>query len=328
MSALRDQLTAFLTHELGRDVEVDEPRLLGGGSSKANWAVSARWSVQFGAEWEPAGGELILRQEPAAGVVTTGLAQEFALLRALNGDARAPGVLWLDGTAQWFDRPSMLSFRHPGRADRSVLRGRDPLGLGADGQRALAGDLADLLAAVHAVPRARVADALPDPGPDSARSELARWGEELDGLDRGGGDLAPVRDWLHAHCPDPARTRLVHGDFRPANVLVDDGRISALLDWELAHFGDPCDDLGWYTCSIYRAEHFPAGWGVEDFLARYVDAGGRAPEPERLRFWQVLSVFRLAVIAIRAARNIELGLAEGTPPPVDRVIAQAIADIA
>ena len=120
----------------------------------------------------------------------------------------------------------------------------------------------------------------------------------------------------------------MHGDFRPANVLVDDGEISVLLDWELAHIGDAADDLGWYTCSTYRVEHFPEGWSVEDFLARYVEEEGTAPEPERLRFWQVLSVFRLAIIALRSARNIEQGLAAGLPPPVDRVIGQLLADLA
>jgi aminoglycoside phosphotransferase (APT) family kinase protein len=133
---------------------------------------------------------------------------------------------------------------------------------------------------------------------------------------------------LHANLPPaPARQCLVHGDFRPANVLVDDGRITVLLDWELAHRGDPADDLGWYTCSIYRGEHFPEGWSVGDFLARYVKRGGTEPEPERLRFWQVLSVFRLTVIALRSARNIEQGLAPGPPPPVDRVIGQLLADL-
>ncbi|MGQ0625265.1 MAG: phosphotransferase family protein [Sporichthyaceae bacterium] len=330
MSELRDRLTAFLTHELGQDareIEVDEPALLGGGSSKTNWAVSARWAAASGEEWAPKTVELILRQEPSAGVVNTGLAQEFALLRVLNGAARAPGVLWLDADARWFERPSLLALRHRGRADRSVLRTRDPLGLGPEGRLALAGELAQLLAWVHAVPRPTVAAVLPDPGADSGRGELRRWERELDELGDHGADLAEVRAWLHAQCPDPARTRLVHGDFRPANALVHDGHISALLDWELAHLGDPCDDLGWYTCSIYRVEHFPEGWGVEEFLGCYVRAGGHLPEPNRLRYWQVLAVFRLAVIALRAARNVELGLAPGPPPPVQRVLDQLRKDI-
>jgi aminoglycoside phosphotransferase (APT) family kinase protein len=96
----------------------------------------------------------------------------------------------------------------------------------------------------------------------------------------------------------------------------------------MAHLGDPVEDLGWYTCSLYRAEHFPEGWTVEDFLARYVERGGVEPDPARLRFWQIFAELKLAIIGLRAVRNVEEGRAEGPPPQVDRVIDALNADIA
>lgn len=138
-----------------------------------------------------------------------------------------------------------------------------------------------------------------------------------------------VARWLRDHMPPPpARLSLVHGDFRPANVLIYDGQVEVVLDWELAHLGDPVDDLGWYTCSIYTAEHFPAGGrGIDDFLARYAVAAGLAGvDPDRLHFWQVMSTFRLAVMALTGIRNFCEGTSDRPAAPVDRVVRQALAD--
>ena len=106
--------------------------------------------------------------------------------------------------------------------------------------------------------------------------------------------------WLRTHLPAaPAREVLVHGDFRPANVLVAQGRVTALLDWELAHRGDPAEDLGWYLAPVYRHEHFIAGaWTPADFLRRYEARSGLLVDPQALRFWSVFAIYKLAAIAI------------------------------
>ena len=320
----------FLTASIhgATEIYLTDPEPIVAGSSKAMWSFDAERLDEYGL---PRTADLILRQDREAGVVASDLKQEHAVLSALEGWLLpVPVIFAADLDGQFFGRPSLLIERAPGRAHRAVLRDKDPLELGLDGRLALAREMVALLARLHVSEDDELFAVLPDPGDNPARHELARWegeldAEKLDPEDR----LRPAREWLHANLPaPPSALRLVHGDFRPANVLVDDGRISLLLDWELAHLGDPCDDLGWYTCSTYRAEHFPEGWSVEDFLARYVEEEGTAPEPERLRFWQVLSVFRLAIIALRSARNIEQGLAAGLPPPVDRVVGQLLADLA
>lgn len=329
MSDLHGQLWDLLNAQLvgASEIYLTDPMPIIAGSSKSIWSFDAEWIDEHGM---PRTAELILRQQPEAGVVASDLRQEHDLLRAFEGWLLPiPVVFAADLEGTFLDRPSLLVEREPGRAHRAVLRDKDPLELGHEGRLALARQMVDLLARLHILVDEEMFAVLPHPGEDPAVHELARWegeldAEKLDPEDR----LRAAREWLHANVPPPPPAlRLVHGDFRPANVLVDEGQITALLDWELAHLGDPADDLGWYTCSIYRAEHFLEGWSIEDFFARYVEEEGTEPEPERLRFWQVLSVFRLAVIALRSARNIEQGLAPGLPPPVDRVIEQLTADI-
>jgi aminoglycoside phosphotransferase (APT) family kinase protein len=323
VSDLRGLLSGWLaTWRPDETVQVGEPALLGGGSSKQNWSFDAVWTAAGGERFEQ---QLILRQDAEEGVVSTSLAVESELMDALVGTGvPVPTVLGADTTGAIFGLPSIVVSRVPGRADRAVLRDVDPFGLGPEGRLALARQLADLIADVHAVDAAMLHGVLPDPGPDPAGHEVAHWTEQLTNeRARGHGDAAVLDEtlrWLDANRPSPpARRVLVHGDFRPANVLVDGGRITALLDWELAHLGDPFDDLGWYTGAIYHREHFLDGWAVEDFLLRYHLRTGTTPDPERLRFWQVFSTFRLTVIAVRAVRLLDEGSPMGKAAPVDRL---------
>lgn len=330
-AGLRGQLLEFLRDQLNDEAGVmieSDPVPIAGGSSKVHHAFSASW---FNGT-KRVKRQLILRQEPPSGVVKSDVKVESIILSALRGgEIPVPLLQWSDLGAIWFETPSLIFERSRGEADRAVLRDKDPFSLGLEGRIDLARAIAGLLAELHAMDPAENSLDLVLPYPDDAvLTEFGRWDyaidrEDLDPDRR----LQPARDWLTVNMQSaPGWLSLVHGDFRPANVLVDDGRISALLDWEMAHLGDPAEDVGWYTCSLYRTEHFPEGWTVEDFLARYVERGGPEIEPERLKFWQVFAVLKLAVIALRAARNVESGAVDGPAPPVDRVIEQLNADIA
>jgi aminoglycoside phosphotransferase (APT) family kinase protein len=257
---------------------------------------------------------------------------ESILMNALRGgDVPIPSLQWSDLQPAWFDTRSLVFERSRGEADRAVLRDKDPMKLGLEGRIDLARAMAGVLADLHLVSPAEYSLDLVLPYPDDAvMSEVNRWDyaidrEKLDPERK----LTAARDWLQVNLQQaPEELSLVHGDFRPANFLVEDGRITALLDWEMAHLGDAVEDLGWYSCSLYRTEHFPEGWTVEDFLARYVERGGVEPDPARLRFWQIFAELKLAIIGLRAVRNVEEGRTEGPPPPVDRVIEQLNADLA
>ncbi|MFD7008509.1 phosphotransferase family protein [Rhodococcus jostii] len=298
--------------------EVTEPTRLGGGSSQENWAFDALIDGPDG----PVQRALLMRREPATGVVDTPRDTEYKLLRALGGTnlpvARVHALD--DGTR--LGRGAMIVDRLPGRAHRGVLRDSDPLGIGEQARMALAAALPELIAQVHSVDVEVLGlldvFSMPD---DPGRAELERWVAELDRVElEPHPRLREVIAWLWGHLPAPSPIRLVHGDFRPANVLVDDGRVGALLDWELAHLGDPHDDLGWYTCSVYRREHFVEGrWELDDFLRRWSGASGIPVDANRLHFWQVMSTFRLAVIALSAVRAFCDGATDRPAGPTDRV---------
>jgi len=323
MSDLRRALLDVLSDAGVRDVT--EPRRLGGGSSQENWAFDAELASAQGTVWRP----LLMRREPKSGVVNTSRDVEFALLRALGMTNLPVAKVYAYDDGSRLGRCAMVVDRLAGRAHRGVLRDTDPLGLGEAGRIQLAAALPALLAEVHRVDaqEAGLADILADPSGDPAASELHRWTAELDAVElEPHPALRATISWLHRHRPaPPTRMCLIHGDFRPANVLVDGGAVSALLDWELAHLGDPHDDLGWYTCSLYQLEHFlEKRWTRDDFLGEWSRATGIDIDYDRLHFWQVMSTFRLAVIALTGIKAFCAGSTDRPAAPADRVVAATL----
>jgi aminoglycoside phosphotransferase (APT) family kinase protein len=97
--------------------------------------------------------------------------------------------------------------------------------------------------------------------------------------------------WLATHDPAPAeRPAIVHSDLRNGNLIVDDDGLAAIIDWELAHVGDPMEDLAWLClrCWRFRADDREVGGfgALADLRDAYVDAGG-AWRPEAFQWWQV-----------------------------------------
>ena len=141
--------------------------------------------------------------------------------------------------------------------------------------------------------------------------QIEDWERQLDLI----GEPLPAVElglrWLRANLPPAAELALVHGDFRLGNFIVSERGLEAVIDWELAHLGDPAEDIGWLSVRSWRFgnDQLPVAGlgGLEDFLAAYEAAGGRAPEPERLRFWEAFGNLKWAVICARQAYDHRSG---------------------
>ncbi len=106
--------------------------------------------------------------------------------------------------------------------------------------------------------------------------------------------------WLREHdIGAPPRVSLVHGDFRNGNLIVDESGLRAVLDWELAHWGDPMEDLGWICVNSWRFGHHDlpvGGFGTrEQLFAGYREGGGQVDE-RRVHYWEVLGTLKWGVI--------------------------------
>ena len=99
---------------------------------------------------------------------------------------------------------------------------------------------------------------------------------------------------------------LVHGDFRNGNLIVGEQGLVAVLDWELAHLGDPMEDLGWLCVNTWRfgnPEQPVGGFGkLEELFAAYEAAGGRA-DAQRVFWWQVLGTLKWGIVCEAMAQT-------------------------
>jgi aminoglycoside phosphotransferase (APT) family kinase protein len=115
--------------------------------------------------------------------------------------------------------------------------------------------------------------------------------------------------WLKSNHPVAPRVTIVHGDYRTGNFLEQDGRITAILDWELVHLGDPHEDLAWASMPMYMGgSKLICRLAEPDwFYARYAERAGYEVSMASVRYYQVFSLLKLAATHMAAARCFEEG---------------------
>lgn len=161
----------------------------------------------------------------------------------------------------------------------------------------LTSDFGAALARIHALEPSQI-DGL------EHTDQLAYYTDALDSLGQPHPVLELVRNWLIDTQPTSERTCVVHGDFRLGNVIVGSDGLRAVIDWELAHLGDPMEDLGWLCVKAWRFGGRPpvAGLGeYETLFAAYEAAGGAPVDPVTVHWWEVLGTWKWAIMCILQA---------------------------
>lgn len=299
-------LRRLIAHEIesARDIRLQSLVRAAGGLSRENWSVDASWVDDSGSHSH----RLMLMRDASGTLLNTERAREFAVLKALEGtDVPAPRVHWMDPQGQFLGAPSVVMERMPGMCDYMVLNSSRPL----QERLALARGFIELMAAIHRVDwRARdLEHSLGLPQHSPAHAELVHWeAEYLRVKVEPHPELDLVLNWLKQRAPATEALVLVHGDFKPGNALVDGMRISAKLDWETAHLGDPLEDLGWVTNPVRKREHqIPGHWERRQIVDAYQALTGRTVNERDLSWWNVLACWKLAVIQLTAVHEFVAG---------------------
>ncbi len=251
---------------------------------------------------ETSGGErreLVLRREAGTAFAGTeiSLAREAVAYRALHG--RGIPIARLYGVTDAGD--ALLMERVAGSADTAQLS--------AAQLDRLAVDFAEVLAALHAIDP----EDLDLPGfrrprtpEDHARQDLDLWNEMYEQFAREPDPLVRFSyQWLARNAPSSVqRTVLLQGDTGPGNLLHEDGRVRALIDWEFCHVGDPLEDLAWVA---FRSGLQPFA-DLASFFRRYCSLSGVRFERERVLYYRVLILFRCVIgTIVGVARALEQG---------------------
>ena len=247
---LAPKLAGVLEPALGTGTAVENLRALTGGASRTTWAFDAVTGGQRRS--------LILRTGPPDEVHAGMELEASAQLAAAAAGAPVPHILIADDSVAALGNPFLMCDAIGGETIvRRIQRQLDKEG-GAVGRGRLLSQCAEALAAIH-----RADTDLPGV---SHEDQLAEWRAQLDIM----GDTTATFEWafrwLTDNRPAPSPPRLVHGDFRMGNLIVDGFDLAAVLDWELVHVGEVYEDLAWFCIRAWRfgapAASRPAGWAA------------------------------------------------------------------
>jgi aminoglycoside phosphotransferase (APT) family kinase protein len=279
--------------ELGEDPGELALSPIPGGASRETWLIEGK------------GGRWALRRDPKGSVSLVPMGEEFALVqRAADAGVPVPAPLAFEPEGGRFGSPGVLmGFVEGTSVAPRVLRKPEF----EAARELLTGQLAEALARIHALEPGDLEGVLPRAPDDPVLGQIDEWERQLDEI----GEPLPAVElglrWLRANAPDPVPARLVHGDFRLGNFIVGEKGLAAVIDWELAHLGDPAEDIGWLCIRSWRFgnDELPvAGVGELDaFIAAYVAAGGAPVDRERVRYWEAFGNVKWAVICARQAND-------------------------
>ncbi|MGM4966654.1 phosphotransferase family protein [Tardiphaga sp. 1201_B9_N1_1] len=280
---------------------VTDAKRLSGGASQETWSLDIT---------HPDGAiGAILRRAPsgygAAPGRAAGLDAEAVLMQlAFDAGVPSPKVLHVlrpdDDLGTGFIMQRVAGETIP----RKILRDEEF----ADARPKLARQCGEILAGIHGLSAA----SLPQLRRMTAAAEIAELQREIDGF----GWPRPVFQlalrWLRDNDPGPSeRVTLVHGDFRHGNLMIGPDGVCAVLDWELAHLGDPMEDLGWICVNSWRfgvIDKPVGGFGVyEELFSGYEAASGIAVDVARVKFWEVMGTLRWGVMCVGMMQRFRLG---------------------
>lgn len=299
--SLSEALAAYLGRAWGEPVAIEGLARISGGASRETY----RFDAIVGAERRP----LIVRRDPPGSLIETDRRSEFMALKSFTGrGVAAPEPLILELEGAELERPFFVMVRVDGGTTASPFS-PDPYAphaarIGED----FFGTLGRIAAADPAtLPIAEVCEA---PALDQCwKRELDYWAGVIDADELHPQPIvrAAIR-WLYRHPPPPAqKLSVVHGDYRSGNFLHDgEGRIIAVLDWEMAHLGDPLEDLGWALDPLWRHNETDRVAGMvpkAEAIRLWEAASGLKVDPAAFAWWELFASVKGQAIWISSARE-------------------------
>jgi len=303
--ALRAGLGAFLTEQWRDEARVEAISRIPGGASRETWRCRVATAG--------ATRGLIVRVDPETSLIDTDRATEYRAMEAAHRSGLpTPEPLFLEHDLDWIGRPFSITSEVTGcqaSADGLPMEHREALGRR---KWRLLGEIARLdpltLGLGEVMPATKVETC--------ALEQVDYWAGVIaqDELHPNPVAEAAIR-WLRRHPPPPAqKLSLVHGDYRTGNFLYSpDGDIKAILDWEMAHLGDPLEDLAWSLDPLWcwrRPDLAGMLLPHAEAVRHWEDASGLTAEPAALAWWRVFASVKGIGIWISSSEDFHRGAAK------------------
>ncbi|MGA0878078.1 MAG: phosphotransferase family protein [Ilumatobacteraceae bacterium] len=286
---MSEDLAIALAEELGAGDVVDLTRL-SGGASRETWS--------FRADGRP----LILQRQRAGD--TRDMAVEARVVRAAHTAGVPTPELVASGSGRVGSHFMILSHVDGETIARKILRDERF----ETARTLLIPQLAAALATLHAIDPTEI------PGLPTT-DQVQQYRQTLDDLDESLHQTHPAFElafrWLEKNRPTETRRSLVHGDFRLGNIMVGEDGLRAVLDWELAHVGDPMEDLGWLCVRAWRFGATPPVAGIGEYdtlITAYERASGLRVDRDLVHWWEVLGTLKWGIMCMIQASSHLLGI--------------------
>lgn len=276
------------------------------GWSHETWLFDAAWTDDDGEQRRG----LCLRRDPGNALLRdkSDLGEQYRVLRCLEAtDVPAPAVYWHEPDPAVLGAPALVMERVPGECPSPWRRSGREFYAAAAERGVLPESFTDALAAIHTADWEAAGLGflgVPEGGDGFARREIATWRDLIAASGHPGHPiLVDLIGWLEANAPATDRLTLVHGAYRTGNILIDDDRVSAVLDWELQVIGDPMYDVAYVLTELNRegTELLSNVVPRDLFFERYEAATGIEIDLDRCRYYQLLYAMRSAAFWMSAA---------------------------
>ncbi len=312
MHELAPRIAAYATGRLPQaaELEVADVERIHGGASRETYRLKLRY--RDGATRVER--RLILRRDPPGSLIETDRAIEFAAYRAFHSTpVPVPEALWLENDPSHLDYPFFVMEELAGfeASPQTILM--PPY---SGHHEKLAQQKWSILGAIASADPEKlglVGPMAPVAPTEAWRRELDHWTRVIDEdqLEPQPIMRAAIR-WLRRNPPPaPARLHVVHGDYRTGNFLYDkEGNVRGILDWEMAHLGDPLEDLAWSLNRVWcwaRDGRVGGLTSKENAIRIWESASGLRADPEALRWWELFSSLKGQAIWISSGREYQAG---------------------
>jgi aminoglycoside phosphotransferase (APT) family kinase protein len=299
---LQQNLIAYLEQVTGETVVITNAKPLAGGASRETWYLEVTIANQ------PQ--KLVLRRDMPTQMFEDALTrdQEFRLMRAAyETDVTVAKVLWS------CDDPSVLD------SDFFIMEYRDGISIGRkvlfvpeleNARQKLPDQLAQELARIHTIDvEKHTLDFLlrPTEGRSPTQEVIAQMYSVLDSLEIHNPVWEFALRWADQNQPDCEQMTFVHGDYRIGNLLVNESGLSAVIDWEFGHIGDPLEDIAYPSMRDWRfgkgTLHFAGLCDRETFIQAYEHYRGRSVDRAAVDWWEVIGNIRWGIMCLSQANR-------------------------
>ena len=298
--SLDQRLAAYLTRTRGLATQVVGLSRISGGASRETYRFDATTAGERRG--------YILRRDPPGSLIETDRRVEFLAIRSFTGKGvAAPEALVLEEAGAELERPFFIMSRVEGGVAGGGL-GAEPF---EEHGPAIGEQFFTFMGRIAREPVGGlpISEAAPAPEPGECwRRELDYWTGVIDADEQHPQPIvrAAIRRLRRSPPPPPSKIAVVHGDYRSGNFLHDGhGKILAVLDWEMAHLGDPLEDLGWAMDPLWSMAGSDKISGMvtrEQGLAIWRRASGLEIDPRAMAWWTLFASVKGQAIWTSAAK--------------------------